>query len=61
MIEPETAEIVRRIFELAATGMNPHRIAKPYRQREEDYTEYIFPQIGYGQPISRQKAGNRRL
>ncbi len=32
VIEPETAEIVRRIFELAATGMNPHRIAKPYRQ-----------------------------
>ena len=28
VIEPETAEIVRRIFELAATGMNPHRIAK---------------------------------
>ena len=28
MIEPETAEVVRRIFELAATGMNPHRIAK---------------------------------
>ena len=28
VIEPETAEIVRRIFELVATGMNPHRIAK---------------------------------
>ena len=28
MIEPETAEVVRRIFELAATGMNLHRIAK---------------------------------
>ena len=25
------------------------------------YDEYIFPQIGYGEPISRQKAGNRRL
>lgn len=48
VIEPETAEIVRRIFELAATGMNPHRIAKTLQTERRITPSTYFRRSGMG-------------
>ena len=52
MIEPETAEVVRRIFELAATGMNPHRIAKTLQTERRITTSTYFRRSGMGRRLS---------
>ena len=60
VIEPETAEIVRRIFELAATGMNPHRIAKTLQteRRITPSTYFRRSDMGNRYHARRQETGD---
>ena len=60
MIEPETAEVVRRIFELAATGMNLHRIAKTLQTERRITPSTYFRRLDMGNRyhLRRQETGD---
>lgn len=57
IIEPETAAIVQRIFELAAAGVNPHRIAKTLQAEQRITPATYFRRIGMGNRCHARKEG----
>ena len=57
IIEPETAAIVQRIFELAAAGINPHRIAKTLQAEQCITPATYFRRIGMGNRCHARKEG----
>lgn len=61
IIEPETAAIVQRIFELAAAGVNPHRIAKTLQAEQRITPAAYFRRIGMGNRCHARKGRNGRL